>query len=103
MQRTSSRVISRTYKSWSHSDLGQIGEMTAKRQRTRVKKNEGLADWRRARERKEEEEHETKGSKVKPSLSPLLGGEIQSEESLLYSNSFIHQLASHHALIILLS
>ncbi|EGI68675.1 hypothetical protein G5I_02611 [Acromyrmex echinatior] len=36
MQRTSSRVISRTYKSQSHSDLGQIGEMTAKRQRTRV-------------------------------------------------------------------
>ncbi|KYQ58490.1 hypothetical protein ALC60_02528 [Trachymyrmex zeteki] len=36
MQRTSSRVISRTYKSRSHSDLGQIGEMTAKRQRTRV-------------------------------------------------------------------
>lgn len=58
--------------------------------------------WRRAGERKEEEEHGTKGSKVKPSLSPLLGGEIQSE-SLLYSDSFIHQLGSHHALIILLS
>ncbi|KAL0107789.1 hypothetical protein PUN28_014810 [Cardiocondyla obscurior] len=67
-----------------------------------TEKNDELADWRRAGERKEEEEHETKGSKVKPSLSPLLGGEIQSK-SLLYSDSFIHQLGSHHALIILLS
>lgn len=76
-------------------------------ERQRNNDNVGLTEeerrtGRRAGERKEEEEHETKGSKVKPSLSPLLGGEIQSE-SLLYSDSFIHQLDSHHALIILLS
>lgn len=57
-------------------------------------------EWRRAGERKEEKEQE--GQRWKPASRPRWA-ERSNRNPRWYSDSFIRQLDSHHALIILLS